>query len=39
MTRQPPDISWLGGEYSEECYSFIYLRATPEQVVARLGGR
>ncbi|MEV1167108.1 hypothetical protein [Nonomuraea sp. NPDC049784] len=39
MTMQPLDISWLCGEYSEECYSFIYIRATPEQVVARLGGR
>ncbi|MET9336358.1 DUF6461 domain-containing protein [Nonomuraea sp. NPDC003804] len=39
MTMQPLDISWLCGEYAEECYSFIYVRATPEQVVARLGGR
>ncbi|ACZ86579.1 DUF6461 domain-containing protein [Streptosporangium roseum] len=39
MTMQPLDISWLCGEYSEECYSFIYIRATPEQVIARLGGR
>ncbi|MEV4744810.1 DUF6461 domain-containing protein [Streptosporangium sp. NPDC049248] len=39
MTMQPLDVSWLRGEYSEECYSFIYIRATPEQVVARLGGR
>jgi hypothetical protein len=39
MTLQPLDISWLCGEYAEECYSFIYIRATPEQVVARLGGR
>ncbi|GII83776.1 hypothetical protein Ssi03_17660 [Sphaerisporangium siamense] len=36
---RPLDISWLCGEYAEECYSFIYVRATPEQVVARLGGR
>ncbi|MFD0886288.1 DUF6461 domain-containing protein [Streptosporangium algeriense] len=36
---QPLDTSWLRGEYSEECYSFIYVRATPDQVVARLGGR
>lgn len=39
MTTLPPDVSWLRGEYTEECYSFIYVRATPEQVVARLGGR
>jgi hypothetical protein len=39
MAMQPLDISWLCGEYAEECYSFIYIRATPEQVVARLGGR
>ncbi|MGW5265101.1 DUF6461 domain-containing protein [Microbispora sp. NPDC004025] len=39
MITLPPDISWLRGEYSEECYGFIYVRATPEQVVARLGGR
>ncbi|GIH81301.1 hypothetical protein Plo01_77300 [Planobispora longispora] len=39
MTMQPFDVSWLCGEYAEECYSFIYIRATPEQVVARLGGR
>ncbi|MEU1720634.1 DUF6461 domain-containing protein [Actinomadura sp. ATCC 39365] len=39
MSLQPPDVSWLCGEYAEECYSFIYVRATPEQVVARLGGR
>ncbi|SDL94506.1 hypothetical protein SAMN05421874_13357 [Nonomuraea maritima] len=39
MTMRPPDVSWLHGEYGEECYSFIYIRATPEQVVTRLGGR
>ncbi|MBB2912592.1 hypothetical protein FHS43_003875 [Streptosporangium becharense] len=39
MIMQPPGVSWLRGEYAEECYSFIYIRATPEQVVARLGGR
>ncbi|GAT70292.1 hypothetical protein PS9374_05974 [Planomonospora sphaerica] len=39
MTMQPLDVSWLRGEYAEECYSFIYIRATPEQVVSRLGGR
>ncbi|MFB4279139.1 DUF6461 domain-containing protein [Nonomuraea sp. MTCD27] len=39
MTMQPLDVSWLCGEYAEECYSFIYIRATPEQVVSRLGGR
>ncbi|MGI5273396.1 DUF6461 domain-containing protein [Nonomuraea sp. CA-218870] len=39
MTMQPPDISWLCGEYAEELYSFIYIRAAPEQVIARLGGR
>ncbi|MEU4834929.1 DUF6461 domain-containing protein [Streptosporangium sp. NPDC023615] len=39
MTMQPPDVSWLRGEYGEECYSFIYVRATPQQVIARLGGR
>ncbi|MFF0868331.1 DUF6461 domain-containing protein [Nonomuraea sp. NPDC003560] len=39
MSLQPPDVSWLRGEYAEECYSFIYVRATPEQVIARLGGR
>ncbi|MEU6740539.1 DUF6461 domain-containing protein [Streptosporangium sandarakinum] len=39
MTMEPLDISWLCGEYAEECYGFIYIRATPEQVVARLGGR
>ncbi|MFI6510703.1 DUF6461 domain-containing protein [Streptosporangium sp. NPDC050855] len=39
MTMQPPDTSWLRGEYGEECYSFVYVRATPEQVVTRLGGR
>ncbi|MFB9965696.1 DUF6461 domain-containing protein [Sinosporangium siamense] len=39
MTLQPLDVSWLRGEYSEERYSFVYVRATPEQVVARLGGR
>ncbi|WP_225878733.1 DUF6461 domain-containing protein [Spongiactinospora rosea] len=38
MTMQPPDVSWLCGEYSEDHYSFIYVRATPEEVVARLGG-
>ncbi|GAA4046553.1 DUF6461 domain-containing protein [Nonomuraea soli] len=36
---QPVDASWLCGEYGEECYSFIYVRATPEEVVGRLGGR
>ncbi|MBG0814917.1 DUF6461 domain-containing protein [Planomonospora sp. ID82291] len=39
MTMQPLDASWLRGEYAEEFYSFIYIRAAPEQVVARLGGR
>ncbi|MEV4576560.1 DUF6461 domain-containing protein [Nonomuraea jabiensis] len=39
MPLQPIDVSWLRGEYSWEYYSFIYVRATPEQVVARLGGR
>jgi hypothetical protein len=39
MIMQPPDLSWLCGEYAEECYSFIYLRATAEQAVTRLGGR
>ncbi|MFF3444257.1 DUF6461 domain-containing protein [Streptosporangium sp. NPDC002721] len=39
MTMRPIDVSWLRGEYGEECYSFIYIRATPEEVVARLGGR
>ncbi|MER6576458.1 DUF6461 domain-containing protein [Nonomuraea sp. NPDC001023] len=39
MSLQPLDLSWLCGEYAEECYSFIYVRATPEEVVARLGGR
>ncbi|MBD3143660.1 DUF6461 domain-containing protein [Microbispora bryophytorum] len=39
MSMRPLDISWLCGEYAEECYSFIYIHATPEQVVARLGGR
>ncbi|GGK61981.1 hypothetical protein Ppa06_60900 [Planomonospora parontospora subsp. parontospora] len=39
MTMQPLDVSWLCGEYGWECYSFIYVRTTPEQVVARLGGR
>lgn len=38
MTMQPLDVSWLRGEYSEERYSFIYIRATPQQVVANLGG-
>ncbi|MEV6038274.1 DUF6461 domain-containing protein [Nonomuraea sp. NPDC052116] len=39
MSLQPIDVSWLCGEYSWESCSFIYVRATPEQVVARLGGR
>src|ERR1044071_7418914 len=39
MIMQPPDVSWLHGEYSEECYSFVCVRATPERVVTRLGGR
>ncbi|GGP92108.1 DUF6461 domain-containing protein [Streptosporangium pseudovulgare] len=39
MAMQPLDISWLRGEYGGECYGFIYIRATPEQVVTRLGGR
>ncbi len=38
MIMQPIDVSWLCGEYGEESYGFIYLRATPEQAIARLGG-
>lgn len=38
MIMQPIDVSWLCGEYGEECYGFIYLRTTPEQAIARLGG-
>nr|WP_169806315.1 hypothetical protein [Herbidospora sakaeratensis] len=39
MIMQPIDVSWLCGEYGEEHYAFIYLRTTPEEAVARLGGR
>lgn len=38
MIMQPIDVSWLCGEYGEECYSFIYVRMAPEQAVALLGG-
>jgi hypothetical protein len=39
MTVQPVDVSWLLGEYGEFAYCFVYVRATPEEVVTRLGGR
>ncbi|GAA0925516.1 DUF6461 domain-containing protein [Nonomuraea longicatena] len=39
MSLPPLDISWLCGEYAEECYSFIYVRTAPDQAIARLGGR
>ncbi|MEV4224865.1 DUF6461 domain-containing protein [Nonomuraea sp. NPDC049725] len=39
MTLRPLDVSWLCDEYAGECYSFIYVRAAPEQVIARLGGQ
>ncbi|MFI0418794.1 DUF6461 domain-containing protein [Spongiactinospora sp. 9N601] len=38
MAIQRPDVSWLCGEYAWEYYCFMYIRATPQEVVARLGG-